>query len=99
MQTFTTHLETIKELFADPDIDTRAAPFSETEILTEQDPEVQKAMMYITALLGLKVYGKCRKKLENDKNSAYLGKALAKLCVAKKLDTSQCLAMINQLFQ
>jgi hypothetical protein len=97
MQTWDTYLETIKELYAT--IDTRAAPFSETEIHAEQDPEVQRAMIYVTALLGLKVYGRARINLENNKNSAYLGKALAKLCVAKKLDTSQALAMINQLFQ
>lgn len=80
-------------------INKRAAPFSETEILSEQNREVKEAMIYIIGLLGLKQLGKSREHLENSIESAVLGKALAKLCVAKKLNTSQCLAMINQLFQ
>ncbi len=79
--------------------DSKAAPFSKTEILSEQDPVIKESMMYIIGLLGLKSIGKAREHLENEPESALLGRALAKLCVAKKLNRSQCIAMINQLFQ
>ena len=92
-------IEAVIGFYANPLIDSKAAPFSEQEILSEKDPEVQRAMMYILGLLGLKRVGKSREHLENNIESAILGKALAKLCVAKKLNRSQCIAMINQLFQ
>ncbi len=81
-------------------IDSRAAPFSETEILLEEDLLVREAMLYIVGLLGLKQLGKCKEHLEsNETESTLLGKVLARLCVAKKLNRSQCIALINQLFQ
>ena len=80
-------------------VNEKAAPFSRTEILSEEDPVIQESMIYIIGLLGLKQLGKAREHLENETESTILGKVLAKLCVAKKLNRSQCIAMINQLFQ
>ena len=77
----------------------KAFPFTEEEILAEKDPDVQLSMSYIIGLLGLKALGKSKEHLENEPESALLGKALAKLCVADKLDRSQAIALINQLFQ
>jgi hypothetical protein len=80
-------------------INERAAPFSKAEILSEHDPIIRKSMIYIIGLLGLKQLGKAREHLENEIESSLLGKALAQVCAAKYMDTSQCVAMINQLFQ
>ena len=41
-------------------VNEKAAPFSRTEILSEQDPVIQESMIYIVGLLGLKQLGKAR---------------------------------------
>jgi len=77
----------------------KAFPFTEEEILAEKDPDIQIAMSYIIGLLGLKTLGKSKEHLENEPESTLLGKSLAKLCTTGKLDRSQAIALINQLFQ
>jgi hypothetical protein len=94
-----TDLEDIDFFYGQKLVNPKAAPFTEQEVKEEQDPAVQGSMCVVIGLLGLKAIGEHTKYLANYENAMILGHALAILRNSNRIDTSQGIALVKQLFQ
>ncbi len=87
--------EAFNLFFANPIIQNQPLPFSEERIRNEPNDAIKRAMNFIDSLFGMKLVGEPYE--EEDK--ILLEKSLAILSYMKKIDTSQGIAIIKQLFQ